>query len=30
LTWDSLNSYTMLDGVAEPCWGHFWTHYCNR
>jgi transposase-like protein len=29
-TWDSLNSYTMLDGVAEPCWGHFWTHYCNR
>jgi hypothetical protein len=30
LTWDSLNSYTMSDGVAEPCWGHFWTHYCNR
>jgi transposase-like protein len=29
-TWGSLSSCTMSDGVAEPCWGHFWTRYCNR
>ena len=29
-TWGSLSSYTMSDGVAGPCRGHFWTRYCNQ